>query len=542
MRHALSPPPRYNSQMTFAPRPHFDWRLRTRTLALGERSLIMAIVNLTPDSFSGDGVARQGTGQTTASTAFDALSPTTTSQDLIVRGASSNGRLAVGSNGNVLTVVGGNVTWAAPAASGSVTSVGLSAPSQFTVTGSPVTTSGTLTFAWNAQAINTVLAGPSSGSSAAPTFRSLVSADIPALDFAKITTGVVPIVQGGTGQTTANAAYNALSPMTTNGDIEIRSGGVAARLAIGSSGQVLTVVSGLPAWASQAASGTVTSVGLSMPSDFTVTNSPVTSSGTLTATWNTKAANTFLAGPASGSAATPAFRALVTSDVPWPSDYISGLKLIWNSVNSISIGTGEAVIPSTGKLETVSSLLTLSSISLGASTFGHVYLFDASGTPSIECNTTAPATAYQGSARAKTGDTTRRYLGSVLTDSSGNIYNFVHSDTKITYLNAATGASPFRVLAGGNATTSTAISLAGILRSTATRVDIKVTNQSTTGNIMVQSIVGSGAGIGTVPPTLTSFNYVVNFDIPCPSLGIAYTNGAALGNTTIDVFGYTFER
>lgn len=39
-------------------RPHFDWRLRTRRLALGERTRLMAIVNLTPDSFSGDGLLR----------------------------------------------------------------------------------------------------------------------------------------------------------------------------------------------------------------------------------------------------------------------------------------------------------------------------------------------------------------------------------------------------------------------------------------------------------------------------------------------------
>jgi dihydropteroate synthase len=38
-------------------RARFDWRLRTRTLALGERTLLMAIVNITPDSFSGDGLA-----------------------------------------------------------------------------------------------------------------------------------------------------------------------------------------------------------------------------------------------------------------------------------------------------------------------------------------------------------------------------------------------------------------------------------------------------------------------------------------------------
>jgi dihydropteroate synthase len=41
-------------------RPHFDWQLRTRRLMLGERTRFMAIVNLTPDSFSGDGLLPTG--------------------------------------------------------------------------------------------------------------------------------------------------------------------------------------------------------------------------------------------------------------------------------------------------------------------------------------------------------------------------------------------------------------------------------------------------------------------------------------------------
>jgi dihydropteroate synthase len=41
--------------MAFAPRPRFDWRLRTRTLSLGERTIIMGILNVTPDSFSDGG-------------------------------------------------------------------------------------------------------------------------------------------------------------------------------------------------------------------------------------------------------------------------------------------------------------------------------------------------------------------------------------------------------------------------------------------------------------------------------------------------------
>lgn len=59
-----------------------------------------------------------------------------------------------------------------------VTSVALAAPTQFAVSGSPITTAGTLTLAWNTQTANTVLAGPTSGAAAVPTFRALVAADI----------------------------------------------------------------------------------------------------------------------------------------------------------------------------------------------------------------------------------------------------------------------------------------------------------------------------------------------------------------------------
>jgi dihydropteroate synthase len=41
--------------MPFATRPRFDWSLRTRTIPLGERTIIMGILNVTPDSFSDGG-------------------------------------------------------------------------------------------------------------------------------------------------------------------------------------------------------------------------------------------------------------------------------------------------------------------------------------------------------------------------------------------------------------------------------------------------------------------------------------------------------
>lgn len=60
-----------------------------------------------------------------------------------------------------------------------VTSVAQAMPSMFTVTGSPVTTSGTLTSALATQLGNLVFASSSAGATAAPTFRALVYADLP---------------------------------------------------------------------------------------------------------------------------------------------------------------------------------------------------------------------------------------------------------------------------------------------------------------------------------------------------------------------------
>lgn len=64
---------------------------------------------------------------------------------------------------------------------GTVTSVALATPSFLNVSGSPVTTAGTITLSLATQSANTVFAGPTTGSPAAPTYRALVAADIPDL-------------------------------------------------------------------------------------------------------------------------------------------------------------------------------------------------------------------------------------------------------------------------------------------------------------------------------------------------------------------------
>jgi len=85
-----------------------------------------------------------------------------------------------GSAGQTLQTDGaGNLSWVSAAGSGTVTSVSLSAPAEFSVSGSPITSSGTLVLGLTTQAANQVWAGPVSGPDATPSFRSLTLADFP---------------------------------------------------------------------------------------------------------------------------------------------------------------------------------------------------------------------------------------------------------------------------------------------------------------------------------------------------------------------------
>lgn len=64
----------------------------------------------------------------------------------------------------------------------------------------------------------------------------------------------ITVGNGGTGQTTKAAAFDALSPMTTSGDLIYGGGGgTGTRLAKGSNGQFLKLAAGIPSWASPTA-------------------------------------------------------------------------------------------------------------------------------------------------------------------------------------------------------------------------------------------------------------------------------------------------
>ena len=214
-------------------------------------------------------------------------------------------------------------------ASGSITIAATNSGTVTSVTGtSPVVSSGGTTPAislataygdtlnpYASKTANYILAAPN-GAAGVPTFRAIVAADIPTLNqnttgtAANVTatsnstlttlsalslpgsqvsgnisgnaanvTGTVAIGNGGTGQTTASAAFNALSPITTTGDLILGNGtNSATRLGIGANGYVLTSNGTTASWAAASSgSGTVTSV----TAGTGLTGGTITTSGTI---------------------------------------------------------------------------------------------------------------------------------------------------------------------------------------------------------------------------------------------------------------------
>lgn len=111
--------------------------------------------------------------------------------------------------------------------SGTVTSVGLQDGSStpiFTVSGSPVTTAGTLTLTLKPESANTVFAGPTSGGPAEPTFRSLVAADIPSLPYLSSALTSAHIFVGNGSNIATDVALSGDATLSNTGVLTITKG------------------------------------------------------------------------------------------------------------------------------------------------------------------------------------------------------------------------------------------------------------------------------------------------------------------------------
>ena len=130
--------------------------------------------------------------------------------------------------------------------------------------------------------------------------------------------------------------------------------------------------------------GTVTSVGLDLPTSvFDISGSPVTSSGTLTATLDTQAANAAFLGPVSGAAAAPTFRVPGATDLnAWGALSGSGTtgRVPYYSATNVLTNSADLFFGSTRKLGVGTS--SPSAFTSFAGTAIHIY-DNVTGTPSL---------------------------------------------------------------------------------------------------------------------------------------------------------------
>lgn len=215
-------------------------------------------------------------------------------------------------------------------AAGGITSVGFSAPSIFSVSGAPLTANGTINLAFVGQSANQIFAGPVSGGVAAPSFRSLVAADIPSLDASTIGAGILPSARGGTGLAPAGGDANKVYGVNAGGTSnEFKTITGAGTVTVSHSAGNITITG------AGGGGGTVTSVGVGgLP--LSVTNSTstptisiaqanTTNAGYLSAAdWNTfndkQPAGAYLTSITSGNVTTalgftPVSNALATGQV-----------------------------------------------------------------------------------------------------------------------------------------------------------------------------------------------------------------------------------
>jgi hypothetical protein len=186
---------------------------------------------------------------------------------------------------------------------------------------------------------NFVLAAPD-GTAGVPTFRAVVAADIPTLNqnttgTASNVTGTVAIANGGTGQTTANTAFNALAPSQTS-----------------NSGKYLTTNGTDTSWDTVVSGASISNDTSTATNVFPLFASATTGVPTTIFTGNTK----LLYKPSTGelqSTVLVASNGIVVNSQTVSADYTIAAGNNGMSAGTVSVNSGITVTVSTGSVWTV---------------------------------------------------------------------------------------------------------------------------------------------------------------------------------------------
>jgi len=196
----------------------------------------------------------------------------------------------------------GNVTGLA---SGMTTFLQTPTSANLAATVTDETGSGALVFATSPTLVTPALGTPASA----------VLTNATGLPLTTGVTGTLGISNGGTGQTSASAAFNALSPITSTGDLIIGSGtNTATRLAIGANNYVLTSNGTTATWAALPAGGVTSfSAGTTGFTPNTSSTGSITLAGTLATTNGGTGLTSFTSG---GAVYASSSSALTTGTLP----------------------------------------------------------------------------------------------------------------------------------------------------------------------------------------------------------------------------------
>lgn len=202
---------------------------------------------------------------------------------------------------------------------------------------------------------NVVFAGPSSGTAAAPNFRALVEADIPGLAWSKITSGnddlkAIEALTGTSGLLKKTAAN------TWTLDTSTYLTGITSSQIINALG--FTPYSNANPSGYTTNTGTVTSVQVKADSPLqSSTNTAQTSTLNTTISFTKQNVNTVLAGPSSGSSsATPSFRALVSADLPAGTNSEAGAVKLGASGGAATYDHAHGSLSSAGIISTSTAI------------------------------------------------------------------------------------------------------------------------------------------------------------------------------------------
>jgi hypothetical protein len=227
--------------------------------------------------------------------------------------------------------------------------------------------------------------------------------------------------------------------------------------------------------------------------------------------------------------------------------HIQGLVISRNAAGVVGCSPGSAYIPSLSAVLKVPSALTVNLTGLTANTIYHLYLYSASGTPTLEVSATPPV-VYSEPAFQKTGDTSRRYIGSILASAANDCYPFKHVDDIVTYRASPGSNSLFAVLQGARNTASTSVSILGVAPITATQLRTNLCNNTDT----APNVAFSNSEVG--PASSSVFTMLLGrivgsawtfAEIDVDSTGafnFALVAGGNSGGVYIYATGYRFRR